>query len=280
MKQIEWLSDREFSVDGVRFLCALDDYSLKTNDDRLVILKDRESLESYAAVFSGTHPRTMLEFGIFQGGSPALFSLWFEIDKFVGIDLSAPVEEFDAFCNRHAVGRKIRTYYGISQTDKSRIDQIVHSEFGTTPLDVVIDDASHLYRSTRRAFEIAFPHLRSGGTYIIEDWGWAHWPGSRFFMGETALSMLIMELVMLCASRSDIVSEVRIFHSFAFIRKAPHGPSIPDMVLDSLYSKRGIDIIGADRRSLGSIYSNLLANRLFERANSKLQRLWERKGRV
>jgi hypothetical protein len=112
------LSDKEFSVDGVRFLCALDDYSLKTNDDRLVILKDRESLESYAAVFSGTHPRTMLEFGIFQGGSPALFSLWFEIDKFVGIDLSAPIEEFDAFCNRHAVGRKIRTYYGISQTDK------------------------------------------------------------------------------------------------------------------------------------------------------------------
>jgi hypothetical protein len=116
MKQSEWLSDKEFSVDGVRFLCALDDYSLKTNDDRLVILKDRESLESYAAVFSGIHPRTMLEFGIFHAnryrssvpsvssvqtrGSPGRLR-WRRATRARAIRTGHPGNEKD----RHALGR-------------------------------------------------------------------------------------------------------------------------------------------------------------------------------
>lgn len=258
MKNIEWLSDKQFSVDGVKFLNCLDDYSLKTDDDRVVILKDRNVLDNYEEVFGESPPKTMLEFGIFQGGSPTLFSLWFELDKFVGIDICPPVEKFDSFCAQHSVGSKIKSYYGVSQIDKQRVTQIICEEFGNTPLDVIIDDASHLYGLTRRTFEIAFPYLRPGGMYVVEDWGWAHWPGSKFFMGETSMSILIMELMMLCASRSDIISEVRVFPSFAFIRKSPLAPAMDDMSLGSLYNKRGLEITGADGANLSSVITKSL----------------------
>jgi hypothetical protein len=275
MKSIEWLSDTEFRVGDVKFLCALDDYTLRTDAERVVILKNRPSLDDYYTVFSGSLPRTMLEFGIFQGGSPALFSLWFEVDKFVGIDLSPPVEGFDAFCARQPVGKKIRSYYGVSQTDKNRVDQIVRDEYGDTPLDVIVDDASHLYELTRRTFEITFPHLRPGGTYVIEDWGWAHWPGSRFLMGETALSVLVMELIMLCASRGDLISEVRVFPAFVFIRKSPDAPTMTDMNLSSLYNKRGLVIVGADGTNLSSLVKHS-SQRLGSRVKNELRRMRKR----
>jgi hypothetical protein len=97
--------------------------------------------------------------------------------------LCTPVNAFDEFGRRHPVGQRIRSYYGVSQTDKAQIDRIARDEFGDTPLDVIIDDASHLYGNTRRTFEMAFPYLRPGGTYVIEDWGWAHWPGRQYFAG-------------------------------------------------------------------------------------------------
>jgi len=244
MKTLNWLNDVEFVVEGIHFKCCVGDYTEKTNEDRFILLKDRASLESYAAVLADIRPRNALEFGIFQGGSAALFTLWFDLEKFVGIDICSSVGPFDKFCRSHEAGRKIRAYYGVSQTDAARVTEIAKDEFGEVPIDLIIDDASHLYRPTRRAFEIAFPLLRPGGIYVIEDWGWAHWPGHDWPQGETALSMLIMELLMLCASRPDLVSEVRVFPSFAFIHKSNDAKPMSEMRLGSLYEKRGIELVG------------------------------------
>jgi hypothetical protein len=43
-------------------------------------------------------------------------------------------------------------------------------EFGQDPLDLVIDDASHLYGPSLATFETLFPALREGGLYVLEDW--------------------------------------------------------------------------------------------------------------
>jgi SAM-dependent methyltransferase len=276
MKTLEWRSERELVIDGVHFDCSIDDYAQKTSLDRLVLLKNRGVLDLYAQVFADDRPRNMLEFGIFQGGSPALYSLWFDLDRFVGVDICAPVAAFDDFCRNHQVGRKIRSYYGVSQTDRGRIEEIVRNEFGAAPLDVVIDDASHQYENTRRTFEIAFPLLRPGGLYVIEDWGWAHWPeGKRFektYGGQTSLSMLIMELLMLCASRSDLVSEVRVFPAFAFIRKSPDAKPLADFALGELYSKRGIELVGTQHLHLAAV-ARLIAARAHRRLQRTKQKL-------
>ena len=47
----------------------------------------------------------ILEYGIFQGGSPAMFALWLDA-KVVGIDISDPVPGFDAFCSNHPIARR------------------------------------------------------------------------------------------------------------------------------------------------------------------------------
>jgi cephalosporin hydroxylase len=279
MKSIQWLSEREFVVEGVTFECTYDDYLRRSTSERFVILKGRGMLEQYAALFAEASPKTMLEFGIFQGGSPALYSLWFDLDKFVGVDCCAPVAALDDFCRSHAAGRHIRSYYGVSQTDRSRIEEIVRTEFGAVPLDVIIDDASHSYENTKRTFEIAFPLLRPGGWYLIEDWGWAHWPKlerfNRVYDGQTSLSMLIMELLMLSASRSDLVSEVRVFPAFACIRKSSEAKPLADLKLDELYCKRGIELVGTQHLHLGNVARLVVA-----RARRRLQRTGQKLARA
>lgn len=249
MKSLEWLNDHDFYLDGVRFHCAQGDYSLKSSRDRLILLKDRGTLEKYASQFGTESIKNVFEFGIFQGGSPALFTLWFDLDKFVGVDVSDPVSAFDEFVRAHEL-KQIRTYYGISQANRSRIESIIGSEFGDTPIDLIIDDASHRYSTTRHAFEISFPLLRPGGNYVIEDWGWAHWRGVDSFRGQTALSKLVMELIMLCASRNDIISEVRVFPSFVVVKKSLCAPELRGMRLDTLIYKRGIELVGSRNLNL------------------------------
>lgn len=278
MKALTWLNEMEFTIEGIKFQCCVNDYAQKTTDERFILLKDRGSLEQYATVLSDAEPRNVLEFGIFQGGSAALFTAWFDLEKFVGIDICGSVGPFDNFCRTHEVGKRIRSYYGVSQTDATRVREIAQSEFGDTPIDLIIDDASHLYRNTRRTFEIAFPLLRPGGIYVVEDWGWAHWPGHHSRQGQTALSMLIMELIMVCASRPDLVSNIRIFPAFAFIHKSVDAPPVGDIPLKSLYEKRGVELIGTKDLNLRGV-AGMLAQRLTHNARRELDRIRKRRQR-
>ena len=218
MKPIEWKNQTEFSVDGIKFFCSLDDSTRKTDNDRIIILKDRASLESYFQVLENTRVRNVLEFGILEGGSAVLFTLLLELEKFVGVDIRDSAKGIEPFLARSDVGKKIKFHFSVSQSDKRPVRELIKSEFAGRPIDLIIDDASHQYAHTKRTFEIAFPYLRPGGLYVIEDWGWAHWKGwEGFTMEEPAMSILIFELVMLCATSQEIVSDIRIFPAFAVI---------------------------------------------------------------
>ena len=61
-------------------------------------------------------------------------------------------------------------YYGIDQADATALRGIVTDEFADEPLDLVIDDASHVLDPTRASFNVLFPLLRPGGVYVVEDW--------------------------------------------------------------------------------------------------------------
>jgi hypothetical protein len=148
VKSLYWIGENDFLLDGVRFLCGQGNYSLKANKDRLVLLKDREILDKYASEFGVEPIKSIVEFGIFQGGSPALFTLWFELEKFVGIDVSAPIPEFDEFVTKHECGKRIRTYYGVSQADRSGVERIIRDEFGLLGVAKLV--MSRLANSIRR----------------------------------------------------------------------------------------------------------------------------------
>ncbi len=70
---------------------------------------------------------------------------------------------------------------------------------------------------TKASLNVFLPRLRMGGLYLIEDWGWAHWPGdywqgpaNEMINEDTALSKLIFELAMVVASRPGLISQMTI----------------------------------------------------------------------
>ncbi|MEQ8841723.1 MAG: hypothetical protein RIB98_12145 [Acidimicrobiales bacterium] len=77
------------------------------------------------------------------------------------------------YLSRSGLEESVRAYYGIDQSDPGLAD-ILDREFGDSLLDLVLDDASHLYWPTRASFELVFPRLRFGGVYVIEDWASQH----------------------------------------------------------------------------------------------------------
>ena len=93
-------------------------------------------------------------------------------------------------------------------------------------IDLVIDDCSHLYGPSKASLNFLLPRLRPLGLYVIEDWGWAHWPGEEWqgpdaqYRDEpTALSNLVLELVMTAASRIDIIGKLTITRDSVYITK-------------------------------------------------------------
>ena len=209
---INWISTTEFRFDGLSFTCDAASYGNRATDkQRIIIAKDRGIIDALYEHLSPVKPQTMLEIGIAQGGSAFLHTSLFRLSKYVGLDLRGEDATVLALLNEKYGSNRVKLYYETSQTDKARIAQICKEEFGGL-CDVVIDDGSHQYDLSVQTLEVALPHVRPGGFYIIEDWGWAHWPGAKWqdraraITLKPALSNLVFELTMLCASRPDILS--------------------------------------------------------------------------
>jgi SAM-dependent methyltransferase len=133
--------------------------------------------------------------------------------SYVGVDLSAPIEALEAIRKSNPrIADKTRFLFRTSQ-DAATLPAEVSRHFNGKPLDLIMDDASHLYPPTKRAFENLFGLLKPGGRYVIEDWAWAHWPGFAIPEGwrtAPALSTLLFELSMLCASTHGLIDRIEV----------------------------------------------------------------------
>jgi predicted O-methyltransferase YrrM len=147
----------------------------KVPDGRLPVEKPRELVENYIELTAALRPRRIVELGVYKGGSTVLLSELSNPDKLVSFELSAqPVPVLADYIRDAGRSATVRPYFGVNQADKPRIAEIVAEEFGGQPLDLVIDDASHLYDESVASFEALFPLVRPGGLYLIEDWRWQH----------------------------------------------------------------------------------------------------------
>ena len=115
----------------------------------------------------------MLELGVRKGGSLLLWRDYFPLGTIVGVDISLP----KAF----KPAERIHIYEG-SQTDPKFLSRIAN-EVAPDGFDIIIDDASHVGKSTKIAFWHLFDHhLKPDGLYVIEDWGtgyWDDWPDGK-----------------------------------------------------------------------------------------------------
>ena len=223
---LTWISPSEFELDGLQFTCDYTSHlSRPMNDQNVVIAKTRGLIDKLYEHLSPLRPQTMLEIGIAQGGSAFLHTSLFNLSKYVGVDMRPADAEVLTLLRQKYGPDRVRLYYKTSQEDKTRIARVCDDEFGGL-CDVVIDDGSHQYELSVQTVEVALPHLRPGGLYVIEDWGWAHWQGDKwqdkkkgYNVGKPALSNLVFELTMLCASRPDIVDHAVVESGFAIFRK-------------------------------------------------------------
>jgi SAM-dependent methyltransferase len=229
--KLEWLTDQLVRLDGVEFFLASateDLLSHESKRDQFLLAKGRAMVEDVAAFREREQIKRILDVGIFKGGSTALYAKLFEPEKLVAIDLATtPVDVLTNFIRDHGFEGRVTPYYGVNQADEQAMGRILASNFPAQNIDLIVDDASHLYFETRRTLNLALPYLRSDGLYIIEDWGWAHWQGdewqkSHFFPPILpAMSNLLIELFMLCASRPDIIKNLFVTGVTIVLRRGP-----------------------------------------------------------
>jgi hypothetical protein len=177
-------------------------------------------LDQYVEIWRMRSPgpvANILELGIFDGGSIAFWHEILKPTKHVALDIRpwGDSDYFRHYVDSRGLHNRIKTYWNTDQADREALLRIVNFEFAT-PLDLVIDDASHMYEATRSSFETLFPLLRPGGLYLIEDWSWCCWPNlpQDFPLPRgTELPPLIFQLVEAVGSHERfIVGETPLEH--------------------------------------------------------------------
>jgi predicted O-methyltransferase YrrM len=168
---------RTLTLGNVEFETGVREWSdWKHDQGRFFLLKPSHLLKAYARFWSGrAMPRNVVELGVWEGGSAVFWFEAFAPRKHVAIDhiVREDSEHFSSYVKDRGAADRLKTYWGVDQGDRQALREIVAREFGG-PIDLVIDDASHIYEPTRASFETLFPYLRPRGLYIVEDWQWSY----------------------------------------------------------------------------------------------------------
>lgn len=213
---------------------------------RFVLAKTRPMVDRLAGTIAELRPHRIVELGIFKGGSAVLLDALAQPVRLTAVELSSePVEALEQWVAAHGRQDAVRTHYGVDQGDVDALSAVIAADHGAEQLDLVVDDASHLYRETRTSFEVLFARLRPGGRYVIEDWGWAHFPepawqeGGGIWHDRPALTNLVIEILMIAATGADLIANVDVVRDMVTITRGPLKLDRP-LSLRHHYRNRGL----------------------------------------
>ena len=215
-----------------------------TTPGRVCLRKNRTFTNRYLELAEEFKQCRMVEVGVDRGGSTSFFTKLFQPEALLAIELSeAPLPVLADFLAQHDPQGKINLQLGVNQADKVRVSELVNSTFADKPLDIVVDDASHLLQPTTATFEMLFPRLRPGGLYVIEDWSFRHLiergikynmtanPSGAFADNvlakahkeqgtfDTPMSFLICQLVIASGFQIDWITDMRVTDGFCELRR-------------------------------------------------------------
>lgn len=203
---ITWTSDDSFQVGGVEYVCRPVFRRFASTPARFCILKARWAVEGYEQLCRERAPRTIVEVGVYEGGSTALLNELAQPEKLVAVDVKdARSAALDEWVAARGLEERVVVEFGVDQADVARVREICDREFAR-PIDLVIDDASHELEATRRTFDCLFPRLAPGGTYVIEDW-------------LLPLTPLVTDLMIVAAQQPTVVAEVIVRRTWAIVRR-------------------------------------------------------------
>jgi SAM-dependent methyltransferase len=245
-----WIDDHHLRVGDALFVLDVDPQafaSAQLQPGHFPLVKRKPMIESIVDRIATDRVDNIVELGIFKGGSTVLYRELYHPKRLVAIELSRQrVAPLDDYIDRHSLQDVVHLHYGTRQGDGERLTSIVQEEFGGNDLDLVVDDCSHRYEQSKTSFDAIFPRLRPGGSYVIEDWGWAHWPSeawqrpAKHWANErTPMSRLVLELVMVTASRPGLVSRIEIDGEKAVVTRGEEVITDPAIQVSSCYLTAG-----------------------------------------
>ncbi|HXC64889.1 MAG TPA: class I SAM-dependent methyltransferase [bacterium] len=240
-----WMNDQLLQFPTVQVELRVDHglHSLESTPQRFIAGKTRGMVENLVEQLGERWPRHILELGVHKGGSAVLYRELFQPQRLLALDLQPePVPALAAYAAAHP---SLKLAMGVDQSDPVGLAQACAAAFGGAAPDLIIDDASHLLGPTQASFTQLFPRLAPGGLYVIEDWAWAHWPGDAwqksyepYFEGRLPMSNLVLKLMLLTASASDLAACVTVNMNQVFIERGP-APLEPGFDLNALLLNRG-----------------------------------------
>jgi hypothetical protein len=114
--------------------------------------------QTYLRIAAELGPRaSVCEIGVWQGESLRMWKALFPLGSVCGVDYQAEDRVWPE-----------GTIQVISAQEDPALPGLL-KEAGVTPLDLIVDDASHQPAQTARTFELLWPLVASGGWYVIED---------------------------------------------------------------------------------------------------------------
>jgi hypothetical protein len=102
-----------------------------------------------------TNPR-ILEIGIFDGASLKMMEEFFVAPTIVGIDIE-PKKQYESKCIKTMIA------------DQSVPEQLLKCLELCSEYDIIIDDGGHTMQQQLVTIATLFPHVKSGGIYVLED---------------------------------------------------------------------------------------------------------------
>jgi hypothetical protein len=122
--------------------------------------------EFYSQYFSPLRekPIKFLEIGIFKGASVQMWEKYFPHADLHFIDIT--FQNVEHFSNRSH-------YHLCDQSNPHQLKQFIQLTGGD--FDVILDDGGHTMTQQITSFCTLFPHIKSGGMYIIEDLHTSYW---------------------------------------------------------------------------------------------------------
>ena len=244
---LSWKSEDRFDLGGVRFRTMpstdlLDGEDLDLADGEFFIFKPVQEVESYAELVRAHKPKRILELGVYGGGSTVFLAAVARPERLVALDIQ-PLDELQAKLGGAVAaagldGDAIRLHGEIDQSNAAALARIHAEDFGGELLDLVIDDASHVYLPSVASFDMLFPRVRPGGLYVVEDWRWAHEQFDAMLVDGTApdrvpMTRLLLEALAVFGQASGLIASMTIQPDKAIVERGeapcPEGFSLSAM---------------------------------------------------
>lgn len=268
MADLTWIEPDRARIGDVEFVCGFQ-VAEEACRDRFPVRKRPVDVEHYVELLEGLNPRTILEMGGQAGGSAAMLWLLVEPEVMAVVDIGEdPAPFLDLFAAEKNIETRLLRYWSTDQSNVEALDAVMARTFGDEPIDLIIDDASHLLAPTRISFDRTFPRLRPGGRFVIEDWSHDHLMDSALEAAIAAdpailarlerhieesgpeaapdpLSVFVYELVLAAACRPDVVSSIEIDDSWVVLTRGEAELTVGEFALAHCIGRRGGQLIQA-----------------------------------